>query len=255
MKTTTEMKNNVNECTKVGDVCMIKGIKATMVDVERKIFVTTAWTWDDTSCSPCESKEDALRCADRSDVGEYIYKVIKAHFAICYTEYYPSCVGPSWVRLYEITSEEPTIEELAAEAKRVDIYIKHHKLYPSFKRVSECYRELRVGVNEKFYEMVFDDDVYGDGWGYMTHKVCHERPEDYKEWGVDVSKSHFRNICADIADEEAFAELWECVVVMGDDGRLRVEETPIERCYIRHNCVTKTYKPVNGFWEECIEKQ
>lgn len=79
-------KNNVkeiNECTKIGDVAMVHGFKSTMVNVERKVFETIAWTWDyDSDCYPCSTKKEALEAAKElySNPKEH---VIKARFSIC----------------------------------------------------------------------------------------------------------------------------------------------------------------------------
>lgn len=81
MKTTAEMKNNVNECTKVGDVCMIKGFESTMVNVERKEFKTIAWTC---TCSElCHTKKEAMEIAEEEMFVNPEEEVMKASFYIC----------------------------------------------------------------------------------------------------------------------------------------------------------------------------
>lgn len=58
-------KNNVkeiNECTKIGDVCKIGGFECTLVGVEDKIFKTIAWAWIGTKTSiPFHTNKEAMQ--------------------------------------------------------------------------------------------------------------------------------------------------------------------------------------------------
>lgn len=150
-KETKEMK----DCNAIGDVCKIDGFKSTMVNVERKVFKTIAWTWTGSDSEPCHTKKEAMEIAKEEMFGSPKNNVAKARFVISFSDNFMPC----W-ELDEYIEETTTTKKTTTAKKNVNECTKTSVVCDvdglnELEHYMECVLDL---ISEMAYEWNFDFD-------------------------------------------------------------------------------------------------
>lgn len=179
-KETKEMK----DCNAIGDVAMVHGFKSTMVNVERKVFKTIAWTWDGIDKEPCHTKKEAMEIAKEGMLGDPKDNVMKGSFYICLksdmecwemgeevpldTKIGAAPIDEDDVDEEETTTEETTVEETIME-KQIEKRIMEIKTMNTTKtnnnaEMNNNYRFIRNflinnGIGKKYTDWNGDERV------------------------------------------------------------------------------------------------
>lgn len=163
-KETKEMK----DCNAIGDVCKIDGFKSTMVNVERKVFKTIAWTWTGSDSEPCHTKKEAMEIAKEEMFGNPKDNVTKASFYNSFSGNFMPCwemgeevpldtkIGAAPIDEDYIDEEETDTEEITTEenAKRI-MEIKDCNANINYRII----RDYLIKNGEGVYYVNYDGDV------------------------------------------------------------------------------------------------